>query len=804
MKPIDKKNIDDQKNLCFLNLNSSVYRVFVRLYAMYPCNFLNYLKKIYGLNCNSENKAVFHQIIEPMLSKIRFHPLLITATKDKECDKSRWFYKEPHDILDECGQYSIDPKESLCFDDNFSKFYDFLINNEDSMIEDNLYRNTFSEDSNAIFSQLFREMNEKEKACQISPLSEITNSKKSQDSKIINLDPAQEALMLSKDVTGKIQHSNDEITTKNLVKPVAISANAEITHIPMQKKTINNKKQLCFSPFKPIKELDNNVTGNCVQEYPTINFSPVGNQVFENQSNNTVADQFNVNNENEEVDMEIISYNLENKLVKNDIQTKEDKNDFTLIKENEIRNANDEFKANIDEDNVNVDKDKDKIENDLTISEELINKVKTSFKQVNKRIRYQSNCLPETGHDDSDFYTNGLSISLSKLNSFSKSCPMLYFKNDDDTFEIIKENESTNIDPNDNNKKEAKKRILKECPTAKSSNLILENPNAELKHNTNTGVNKTCKSVDFSKEIKYQLFSNDNPRNIYFKLLMDPRRHLFQSSTSIDSQKFEISSPHDLLDRTLLTLSDVYLKDLNERQAEHDESNQTSRRDSVLNTNSSASSIEHIPSLNYLNSNSSEEDMRKILAIMYAQLVFERHQRDLHMVRNRRLYKKFKECIQLEEKYQTLQEQMKYKIKENDHLRNLLKKYALQMDNERTMFMNENVKLEENVLKLKTNYELLQNEKLEQELHYKQEIAGLNKNFRTKELELNKYLCDFKNVDIGKLERENQELKHQIFLFGEFCGKISDVYSQSKCIPEINDKLIFESLKTENEGIFLR
>ncbi|OTF69463.1 hypothetical protein BLA29_005933, partial [Euroglyphus maynei] len=341
-------------------------------------------------------------------------------------------------------------------------------------------------------------------------------------------------------------------------------------------------------------------------------------------------------------------------------------------------------------------------------------------------------------------------------------------------------------------------------------NLILENPNAQLKQTSTSAVNKTCKSVDFTKEIKSAaVFAGDSSKNINFnRLLHESKRHLFQSSSSsIDFQtpsKLEFSSPHELLDRTLSTLSEFYLKDSTiERHPldPEESSNQTSRRDSILNTNSNSSSIEHIPSLNYLNSNPNEEDMRKILAIMYAQLVFERHQRNLHVIRNRRLYKKSKECIRLEEQYKSTKAQIELLMKENELMNTIVKRDSLKFEKERRLHSVEIVKLQENLNKYKNDYEELLNEKTSLELHYRLEIDSLNKNFRDKEVELNKFLCNFdKNVDIMKLEQENLELKNKLFLFGEYCGKIRDAYCHMKSMPNLNDKFINESLRFENEG----
>ncbi|OTF77373.1 hypothetical protein BLA29_003155 [Euroglyphus maynei] len=318
----DKKGSTDLKNLSFLNLNSIVYRVFIRLYAMYPCNFLEYLKTTYGLGCDKENNAVFRKIIQPMLNKIRFHPFLITASKDRECDKTRWFYKEPHDILEECGQYSIDPIESSHFVEDISQLYEFLSNEEDKLCDEQEQQFYSMDSSNAIFSQLSKAINESEQnvssLCSLKHQhnNSVTNNKTPSDrvdSKFANLESAQEAINMSQKIIssstfidGK-QLSSATNSDKNLVKPVAISANSKASLESVQKKNIS-KKQPCFSPFKPIKEIGNMAQTDTLKNDVT---SPIDNH---NQRNCNSVDHSHVinNNDNEDVDIEIISYNLEN------------------------------------------------------------------------------------------------------------------------------------------------------------------------------------------------------------------------------------------------------------------------------------------------------------------------------------------------------------------------------------------------------------------------------------------------------------------------------------------------------------
>ncbi|ELU12842.1 hypothetical protein CAPTEDRAFT_219242 [Capitella teleta] len=48
----------------------------------------------------------------PMLNTVRMHPLLVTASREKEVSTERWRSLEVHDIMIECSKLSLDPIES--------------------------------------------------------------------------------------------------------------------------------------------------------------------------------------------------------------------------------------------------------------------------------------------------------------------------------------------------------------------------------------------------------------------------------------------------------------------------------------------------------------------------------------------------------------------------------------------------------------------------------------------------------------------------------------------------------------------
>ncbi|KAK3524150.1 hypothetical protein QTP70_018225, partial [Hemibagrus guttatus] len=94
-----------------IHLHASVYSLFHRLYGMYPCNFISYLRSHYSMK---ENMDTFEEVIKPMLEHVRIHPELVTGTKDHELDPTRWKRFEIHDIVIECAKVSLDPREASC------------------------------------------------------------------------------------------------------------------------------------------------------------------------------------------------------------------------------------------------------------------------------------------------------------------------------------------------------------------------------------------------------------------------------------------------------------------------------------------------------------------------------------------------------------------------------------------------------------------------------------------------------------------------------------------------------------------
>ena len=113
-------------------LKSSNHRTF-RLYGMFPCNFLSFMRqqdyessscsnifngkleqfKLYLIKMYLISWSCFSDIVSPMLSTVRLHPLLVTHTREYEKTNARWKgLAEVHDVLAECSRYSLDEYEA--------------------------------------------------------------------------------------------------------------------------------------------------------------------------------------------------------------------------------------------------------------------------------------------------------------------------------------------------------------------------------------------------------------------------------------------------------------------------------------------------------------------------------------------------------------------------------------------------------------------------------------------------------------------------------------------------------------------
>ncbi|XP_053138068.1 hamartin isoform X2 [Hemicordylus capensis] len=103
------KNPGHVAEIYLVHLHASVYALFHRLYGMYPCNFVSFLRSHYSMK---ENLETFEEVVKPMMKHVRIHPELVTGSKDHELDPRRWKRLETHDVVIECAKISLDPAEA--------------------------------------------------------------------------------------------------------------------------------------------------------------------------------------------------------------------------------------------------------------------------------------------------------------------------------------------------------------------------------------------------------------------------------------------------------------------------------------------------------------------------------------------------------------------------------------------------------------------------------------------------------------------------------------------------------------------
>ncbi|XP_066138262.1 hamartin-like isoform X1 [Euwallacea fornicatus] len=87
-----------------IHLQVALYALFLRLYGMYPCNFLSYLRSQF----RDRNDPVFCHTIKPMMDTVKMHPSLVTTSKESETTTERWKKMGVHDVIVECERFSLD------------------------------------------------------------------------------------------------------------------------------------------------------------------------------------------------------------------------------------------------------------------------------------------------------------------------------------------------------------------------------------------------------------------------------------------------------------------------------------------------------------------------------------------------------------------------------------------------------------------------------------------------------------------------------------------------------------------------
>uniref|UniRef100_A0A1Q3F8K2 Putative rho-associated coiled-coil n=1 Tax=Culex tarsalis TaxID=7177 RepID=A0A1Q3F8K2_CULTA len=87
-----------------IHLQFGLYELFNRLYGMYPCNFVTFLKREY----RGDKQAVFQHTVKPLLDTVKIHPRLVSSDMESETSLQRWQSMEPHDVVNECARMSLE------------------------------------------------------------------------------------------------------------------------------------------------------------------------------------------------------------------------------------------------------------------------------------------------------------------------------------------------------------------------------------------------------------------------------------------------------------------------------------------------------------------------------------------------------------------------------------------------------------------------------------------------------------------------------------------------------------------------
>ncbi|RUS76957.1 hypothetical protein EGW08_015277, partial [Elysia chlorotica] len=103
-----------------LYLQVAIYSLFHRLYGMYPCSFMCFIRKFYG---QKENIHIYEEIVLPMIERVRLHPRLIMGQKETETSKNMWKNQETQDIVVACSRLSLDYVEGSWEDTHCPVFH---------------------------------------------------------------------------------------------------------------------------------------------------------------------------------------------------------------------------------------------------------------------------------------------------------------------------------------------------------------------------------------------------------------------------------------------------------------------------------------------------------------------------------------------------------------------------------------------------------------------------------------------------------------------------------------------------------
>jgi hypothetical protein len=726
------------------------------------------LRSTYGSNkdSNKENLTVFNEILQPMLQRVRLHPLLVTAAKETEFSTNRWLNMEPHDIIAECAKLVLDPIEGIQEECDFCSDI-----------------HMFCSESSTLSSHI---------------KSRTSNNEKS-------ITPLSFAKLNSNSIIGKtnneLMSGTEIVSISSMIKDtVNNSQELEMNASPKQSIETNDAIRISSPNSKSIPPLDvaqeaipvlANAENNSIDETLTNSMPEV---ISQRSISSNDSQQQNIFSQNSQIDCFNQSVIDEEDIEVSEINANASHlSSITISEPNRIEGPMTPFISTTcyltDGKHEYVCND-----NELRVDEtnDLVGKLfMSSFRHANSRLRYQSQCVPSP-----DFI--GESILKSLALTKSKSCPVLYFNSQSEQQIVVK------VSKTPSNVKQ----------TLDSSSIDIKNKRIDsLKYDNTLTVNKPdysrlssitssiCCNCNCLGYVNSDGTANQRVCNCSCTGNMSLCQYLFQhykaqsrnsihrsaSRASATERQQNCLSPLEILDRHLTLGSEICLKELNNPLTSKKETDWTHFGGEPPNDE-----------INVLKSH---------IALMHSQLLFERQQRESHATRNRRLLKKAKEYIALQEKFSAQREQLLLQEneiellkKEINNCRESNQKIEKESNRERKHLKEEILnyvkkckELEDNKRELKDNIELYKDQTKVLHINYQKLEA---ENLELKE-DMKRY--DKQNGSIDNIKRDNRNLKTQLLMLSELYQGLKDRFTLINKNASFDEISVIESESRNKE-----
>ncbi|XP_019858430.1 PREDICTED: hamartin-like [Amphimedon queenslandica] len=89
-----------------LSVRVAVYFLFLQLYSLYPCSFVQYLKGRFG---PTGEVHIYQEYIAPLFQYVQLHPNLIVELPSQETQRTKWSSKDPSEIATLSLSLCVDP-----------------------------------------------------------------------------------------------------------------------------------------------------------------------------------------------------------------------------------------------------------------------------------------------------------------------------------------------------------------------------------------------------------------------------------------------------------------------------------------------------------------------------------------------------------------------------------------------------------------------------------------------------------------------------------------------------------------------